>query len=515
MSGSQNADRNVPAVLNAAGSPALQSERILMVREVNQANNLRDYLSIFFKHKRMIIVSFLVLSILGCALALVYNDLLYAPRFQARSAILVKFGWENYYPDPSLGKRESPAVDQSQMLGAEISILESRDLKEKVISALTPEAIFPGLATQKVTGLSKQDVALLLLDKYMKIEPAAKGEVIEVTFDGANPQSAAAVVNQLVSDYIDKRSEIYKDPKSALFLQNKVDFYRQKLAESLSDLKAFSEKTKIIDFDQERVLLLKQRSELNAALNGTANEIKEVEQTILELGKQLKAIPQSQLTAAASDRTGDAQSKLLGLKLQEQQLTSKYKGSNPLIADIRAQIATVESYIKKNTSQNPAIAPADPVYQEIQKHLLDKQAKLSALKVRIIDRQNHLGEMNKEIQFFEANQNQYRMLAAAVSSNKQIYGDYQRKLEEANVYNELGRDKMTSVSVIEPAAAPLAPVNPPKPLILLLAGAIGFALFGSLGIAYFLEINKQVMSTAMEAEKRLQLPVLITIPIKD
>jgi uncharacterized protein involved in exopolysaccharide biosynthesis len=513
MNGSQNSDRNVPVVSNAAGSPALQSERILMVREVNQANNLRDYLSIFFKHKRMIIVSFLVLSILGCALALVYNKLIYTPRFQARSAILVKFGWENYYPDPSLGKRESPAVNQSQMLGAEISILESRDLKEKVITALTPEAIFPTLATEKVTGLSKQDMALLLLDKYMNIA-RAKGDVIEVTFDGTNPQSAAAVVNQLVNDYIDKRSEIYKDPKSALFLQNKVDFYRQKLAESINNMKTFSEKTKIIDFDQQREILLKQRSDLTVALNGTASEIKEVEQTITELGKQLKAIPQSQLTAAASERTGDAQSKLLSLKLQEQQLTAKYKGNNPLIANVRDQIATVENYIKKNTSQNPAIAPADPVYQAIQKQLLDKQARLSALKVRIIDTQKQLAEMNKEVQFFEDNQNQYRMLAAAVSSNKQIYGDYQRKLEQANVYNELGRDKMTSVSVIEPAAPPLVPVNRPKPLILLLAGAIVFAFCGSLGIAYVLEINKQVMSTAMEAEKRLGLPVLITIPIK-
>lgn len=514
MNESEYSDQNVPVVSNAAGSSALQSERILMVREVLQTNNLRDYLSMFFKHQRAIIVSFVVLSLLGCALAVVYNELIYTPRFEAKSSILVKFGWENYYPDPSLGKRDSPAVNQTQMLGAEISILQSRDLKEKVISALTPEAIFPGLSTEKFSGMSKQDEAFVLLDKYLKVEPAEKSDVIDVTFDGPNPQSAAAVVNQLVNDYIDKRGDIYKDPKSALFLQNKVDYYRQALAESLNNLKVFSERTKIIDFDQQRDILLKQRSDLSVALNGTANEIQEVEQTIAELEKELKAIPQSELTAAASDRAGDAKSKLLGLKLQEQSLTSKYKGDNPLIAGVRAQIVTVENYIKKNSSDNPGAAPVDPVYQELQKQILDNRAKLSALNVRYTGTQSQLGEMNKQLQFFESNENQYKMLAAAVSSNKQIYGDYRRKLEEANVYNELGRDKMTSVSVIEQAAPPLSPVNLPKPLILLFAAAIVFALLGSLGFAYILEMNKQVMSTAMEAEKRLGLPVLITIPIK-
>jgi uncharacterized protein involved in exopolysaccharide biosynthesis len=487
---------------------------MLIVRQVLPANNLRDYLSIFFKHQKTIIVSFLVLSLLGSALAVVYKKILYAPRFEAKSSILIKFGWENYYPDPSLGKREGPVVNQEEMLGAEMSILSSRDLKEKVISALTPEVIFPSLATWKLTGLSKRDEALLLLDKNLQVQ-VAKGNVIDVAFDGANPQSAAEVVNQLVGAYIEKRSEIYKDPKSALFLQNKVDYYRQKLAESQNDLKAFSERTKIIAFDQQRKMLVERCSNLNIALTNTGGEIKEVEQTIAELQKELKAIPRSEMTAGASDRAGDAQSRLLGLRLQEQQLQAKYKGNNPLIAAVRDQIVTVENYIKKYSAANPNIAPADPVYQEIQKQLLDNKAKLSALNVRYTGTQNQLVAINKELQFFESNQTQYSTLTAAVVSNKRIYDDYRRKLEEANVYNELGRDKMTSVSVIEPAAAPISPVNPPKPLVLLLGVAVVFALLGSLGIAYLLEVNKQVMSTAMEAEKKLDLPVLITIPIKE
>ena len=69
--------------------------------------------------------------------------------------------------------------------------------------------------------------------------------------------------------------------------------------------------------------------------------------------------------------------------------------------------------------------------------------------------------------------------------------------------------------MIEPAGSPVSPVNPPKPLPLLFGRRYFFALLASLGIAYILETNKQVMSTAMEVEKRWQLPVLIAIPIKE
>ena len=514
MSESETSDRKGPIGSSATGSPAPRSERMLVVRGARPANNLRDYLAIFFKHQRTIIVSFLVLSLLGCVLALGYQELIYSPRFEARSSILVKLGWENFSPDPSLGKRQDPAVNQAEMVGAEISILKSRDIKEKVIKTLTPEAIFPSLANETPAGLGKESEALLLLEKYLKVK-AAKGGVIDVSFEGSDPRSAAAVVNQLVRNYIEKRGEIYKDPKSAQYLQSKVDYYRQRLLEAQNDMKAFSESTRIIAFDQQRRMVLERRSNLHVSLNNTANAIKETQQTIAELEKELKAIPPSELTAAASNRAGDAQGRLLGLKLQEQTLSAKFRGNNPLIAAVRAQIATVEDYIKKSSAQNPAIAAADPVYQEIQKQILANKARLSALNVRYTGTQSQLGDLNNELQFFEANADKYAALAAAVTSGRRMYEDYRRKLEEAKVYNELGRDKMTSVSLIEAAAPPVGPVNKPNPLLLLFAAAIVVSFLASLGIAYMLEVNKQGMSTATEAEKRLELPVLVTIPIRD
>ena len=505
MAKSEYTDRSLSIPSDAADSPAPVTKPMLLEGGVHLVNNLRDHLPIFSNHKRAVVVSFLVLTVLGCALAVVYQKWLYTPRFQAKSSILVKSGWENYYPDPSLTKRQGPAVNPNEMLGAEMSILGSRELREKVISALTPETIFPALGKEKFTGMSKQDRALLLLGKYLKIS-SAYGSIIDVTFEGTNPQSVASVVNLFVTDYIDKRSEIYKDPKVTLYLQNKVDFYRQKLAQSLNDLKTFSDRTKLFAFDKQRDMLLERRSNLNVALSQMSNEINGLGQTTAELEKQLKSIPKDLLTVGGSDRAGDVQSRLFDLKLKEMELKEKYNDNSPALESLRAQIAATKDYFKKNAS-NPNISPANPVYQDIQKQIIENKAKMSQLTVMNTGTQTQLDQVNDELKSFEANENQFRTLEATVTSNRQVYTDYRQKLEEANVYNELGRDKMTSVSVIEPAAAPIAPVNLALSLPSLFAAAVVFALFASLGIAYILETYKQVMSTGMEVEKAPELAV--------
>jgi uncharacterized protein involved in exopolysaccharide biosynthesis len=510
-------NQNIPVSSRGAGSQALQSERLLLVKEANPTNNLRDYLSILFKHKISIIAVLLFLSITGITFAFLYHKWGFEPKYEARSSLLVKLGWEAYSPDLSLENRRSN-VGLNEIMGSEMSILQSRELKEKVINALKPETIFPQLLNKPFQGLTNSDAALVLFDKQLFVRSGARGNnIIEVAFDGSNPGSAAAVVNQLVNFYIDKRSEIYRDPKSILFLEKKTEEYRQKLAESEGRLKAFRDETKIVSFDEQRTMLLKQRLDLIAALNGTSNEMRELQEKIAELEKQLSSLPKTAVTAAASERAVDADARLLNLQLQEQELLAKYKEDNRLVTNIRGQIEMVRQFLEKNSvnKSKPGVAPPDPVYQDIQKQILSGKAELGTLKVRYADTEKQLGDVAKDLQVFEGLEVRSKELTREVADNQEKYSSYRQRLEEARVHDELDRQKMTSVSVIEPAGVPIAPINGQRPLVLLIAAAIGVAIAGSFGLAYVRELAKQVMSTAMEAEKRLDLPVLVTIPIKN
>ncbi len=508
-------DPNVPGPPRMPAPPALNFEQMHLIRDDSAANGLRDHLTVFFKHKIGVFVSFLFLGILSVSAVLFYTHFIYAPRFEAKSSLLVKAGWENYSPEFSLENRRNTAINPADLIASEARILESTDLKERVVNALKPENIFPELAQTPVPGLSKSEAAMLKLEKDLSVVSGKRGSVIDVVFTGADPAKAAAVVNQLVGFYIEKRREIYKDPKSVLFLEKKAEEFRQKLADSENRLRIFREETKIVAFDEQRTMLLNQRSNVVGELNSTANQIKEVQEKIATLEKQLGSVPKTTTTAVASERMADAESKLLGLQLQEKDLVAKYKEDNRLVVNMRDEIKMVKDHIESQARNNkPGAAPPDPVYQDIQRQVLQNRAELSALKVRSTAIEQQFQELNAEIQTFESMDNKNKELLREVSGNDEKYRTYRQRFEEAKVYDELDRQKMTSVSVIEPAVAPIVPVNPPKPLILLIAIAIAGSLLGSLGIAWLRERLDEGMSTPTEAERRLGLPVLITIAQK-
>jgi uncharacterized protein involved in exopolysaccharide biosynthesis len=515
-------DPKLPVPSNVPAPPALNLDRIHLIREDSPANGLRDYLSIFFKHKIGVLVSFLIIGILSVAGVLIYSHFIYTPRFEARSLLLVKAGWENNSPEFSLENQRKATINPADLIASEARILDSRELKARVVNSLKPENIFPELVKDPIPGLSNSEAALVMLEKDLSVVSGKMGSasstvnlgnVIAVVFGGTDPARAAAVVNQLVGFYIDKRSEIYKDPKSVLFLEKKADEFRQKLADAENRLKMFREETKIVSFDEQRTILLKQKSALAGDLNGTANQIKEVQEKISELEKQLASVPKTATTSVATERRADAESKLLALQLQEKELVAKYKEDNRLVTNIREQIKMVQEHLETQ-AKKPGALPPDPVYQDIQKQFLQNKAELSALKVRNTGIEQQLQELNAEIQTFEALENRNKTLSSEISSNEEKYRTYRQRLEEAKIYDELDRQKMTSVSVIEPATAPALPVNPQKPLILLIVIAIAGSILGSLGIAFSRELLKHGMSTPTEAERRLGLPVLITIAQK-
>ena len=95
-------DPKLPVPSHMPAPPALKSERMHLIREDSPANGIRDYLTIFFKHKISVLVSFLIIGILSVSGVLVYHHFIYTPRFQARSVLLVKTGWETNSPEFAL-----------------------------------------------------------------------------------------------------------------------------------------------------------------------------------------------------------------------------------------------------------------------------------------------------------------------------------------------------------------------------------------------------------------------------
>jgi uncharacterized protein involved in exopolysaccharide biosynthesis len=486
-------------------SPA-QANRAFSVGEKGP----RDILSIIFKHKGMILVSFVLITALCCASAIFYLKFMHKQVYMAKALILIRPGWESQGIDLTLNQRPAN-VSSSDLLATEVQILLSRELAEKIINEMKPEVIFPKLAQSVREGRPIAGSALYQFQQSLSVK-STSGNILEASFKGPDPAVAARVVNQLVDYYIDKRGDTYRNPKVLLFLEQKTGEYGKKLAEAESKLKAFQDQSKIISFDDHRAFLLDRQRQLIDARHDNEMQITQLQEKIAELEKQLPNIQKTSIVAAENLSVLD--NRLFTLELQEKELMSKYKEDNRFITNIREQIQMVKDHLKESSGHGSKQAPVDPAYQDMQKQILQSKAEQSALKIKAKGLDEQITNVTAELADFEAQESKYKQLSRDVADNTEKYKTYLSKLEDSRIHDELDRQKMTNVSVLESASMPTMPTNRPKPLILYVAMAILAGIAGSIGLAFFLEKMSPGMSTPAQAESRLELPVLAVVACK-
>ncbi len=488
------------------GFSAPQAGRAVSVGDMGP----RDILSTIFKHKLMILVSFVIIASLCCASVIFYLKFLYSPIFEAKSLILVKAGWESQDIDLTLDRRQTN-VNNQELLATEVSILQSRELAEKTVDSMKPGGIFSGMEQGGSEGLPEASSALYLFQQSLSVKSIG-GNILETSFKGPNPEIAARAVNKLVNYYIDKRGDTYRNPKAFLFLERKTEEYRQKMAEAESRLKAFQDQTKIISFDEQRGFLLNRQRQLVSDRFDNENKMAQVQEKISELEKQLPNLQKNSIVAA--ENLSSIDNRLFTLELQEKELLSKYKEDNRFITNVREQIQMVKDHIKSSRGPGPNQGPVDPAYQDLQKQILQSKAEHSALKIRAKGLDDQIRDVAVEITAFEAQESKYKQMARDVADNEDRYKTYLSKLEEARIHDELDRQKMTNVSILEPASTPVIPNNRPLPFVVYVLISVLLGIAGSIGLAFSMEIMSPGMSTPAQAERRLELPVLAVIGCK-
>jgi uncharacterized protein involved in exopolysaccharide biosynthesis len=235
-------------------------------------SGLRDFLTILFKHKSKIATIFL--ATVG---AVTIGSFLLTPTYEARSSLMVKFGGEYVNRSEAVDARSFPwSLHQEEMVNSEIQILTSRELIEKVLTALKVGTVYPDLVESPPSGMTPLQAAILAFEKKLTVEGVKKSNVIEVAFRHKNPQLAARVVNLLVDGYKEKRLQVFSDPPSS-FLEKQLAYYERQLKESEDKLESFKQRYRVFSLDEQRSLLLRQRVELDTSLKNLQNQNDELQ----------------------------------------------------------------------------------------------------------------------------------------------------------------------------------------------------------------------------------------------
>ncbi len=505
MNGEPNETKQLIPGAPIAAPPSLYYEPYSENTESgSQGFNLRDILVVICKHKYRILSVFL-LSII-CAY-IVYHIL--PVRYEARSVLMLRYGRE--YTTPSVGNDQGPLrIGLAEIMNSEVSILSSKDLKETVIRKIGVDKFIPKTNSIAAGVIDPVQEAIILMEKDLSVKAGRSANLITVSYRSEDPGLAADVVNTLINNYQEKRLQILGDSKPTLFLENKVSTSYKRLRDSEKKLEAFKQANHVSVFEDQRTMLLQNRVSLSTSVSDSQTLIKELHEKLSVLQNETKAISKVSPNTSGPETRDDPESQLLSLKRKEQELLSKYKDTNPLIAGVRQEMKVVEDFMAKRKKDTGV--STNSVYGELQKEIITTKAELASQQARFTEQKQQLESLDKEIQTLDLQENDVKDLHRELSSNELMYQTYSKRLEEARISDDMDLQKMTSISVIEKASVPVRPVSPHRLLgfFLLLSAIAG--LGGGIVIAFLLESLGQGLLSPQEAERRLDLPVLLVLP---
>ena len=93
------------------------------------------------------------------------------------------------------------------------------------------------------------------------------------------------------------------------------------------------------------------------------------------------------------------------------------------------------------------------------------------------------------------------------------YEQYRDSLQRARISSALDVDKVSNVSVVQPATLPMDPVKPNKIVNLFLG--VFLALFASLTFAFVFDYFDDSVNTPQQVERWVGVPVLVTVSEKE
>jgi uncharacterized protein involved in exopolysaccharide biosynthesis len=477
-----------------------------------EESGLRDFLNILFKHKKIIIGVF-ILVVAGTALF----SFLYPPVYEARSNLLVKFGREFIYRPEVGDKVPLVSVNQEEIINSGIKILTSKDLIEKAVHTLTVERLYPDLAKSPPAQQTPMAAAVHRFRKNFSAEGVKKSNVIEVSFQHRDPSIAEETVNLIIDLFKVKHLQVYSDPQSS-FLEQQRSTYEAKLTKSQVQSEAFKQKYRVYSLREQMTLLLNQRAGLDTALKQAQHQVHELQHKLSTLKEQMQTVTQQVPLYTETERyriIDDAKTQLLTLQLKEQELVLKYKENTPLVVKVRKEIKLVQDFIRKQEEdlKDKVRTGKNIVYEDMERETVRVQADLSAQEGKRVALKKQIEQLDQEIQTLDLRENELRNLERELEMNEKNYRVYLEKLEEARISEDLNRQKIANISVIQAARISAKPVKPKKALNMVF-GVI-FGAISGLGLAFFNELTSQSFSTPESVKRRLRLPVLANFPHQD
>jgi uncharacterized protein involved in exopolysaccharide biosynthesis len=401
------------------------------------------------------------------------------------------------------------------VIQSEVEILGSPELHQQVVEAVGVGQIEPSLA-RKFAAAGPDERATMIaqttadLGLALKVESAPDNSIIRLTYSAPDPRTATMVLSKLVETYITYRKGVLIDGAQPATAEQRA-VLEQRLAAADNALQTFMADNQLGDLDAEKTSL----STLRASM---VDESFRVQARLSEIGGRLGEIDHQASTVSPEislyrDSNPAPNDKLLQLKLDRQDLLSRYKpDSEPVKADDR-KIAELQAMIAAGQADSPGAhrQGPNPVYQAVETEKLQLKAEQASLHQRgaALDRQ--IQDVNQQQLRLSALEPRYRELLRDRDVLSDNVKSLASKAEEDQAAQAIAQNSNDNIRVVEPATADLHPKSLRRPVMIL---SVVFAAFAAICAGLLGAFMQQETVSPQTAARDLDLPILATAEFK-
>jgi uncharacterized protein involved in exopolysaccharide biosynthesis len=461
----------------------------------------RELLSILFKEKLKLLLVFVVL----CGLVTGFSFLL-TPYYEATTRLLVKTGPEfQTRSDPNQPIAGVPSTTKLEIVNSEIQILTSRDLAEAVVNKIGAQTLYPGIANT--------DAAIRSFQSDFRAAPVEQADVIDASYRNSNRDVAVAALNAVVELYQQKHAEMFADPRYK-FIESQTGQYQDQLDAVIKKEADIRNQKSLFDIDAQRAKLLDDRASTNSIIDQLRSQSIDAHQRIDFLTSRLKVTP-ALIPAgeAPADAVEQAKARLLDVQIKQQQLKERFVGDVKPMQDAEAEMAKLRAFILRNDPMNrKEWSQRNSAYDDMVVALNHALADAAPLDAQIAQREKEQQTIEARLRDLEEGATEIADLERERRVLEELVHTYRTRYEDARMNENLDRERVVSVSIVQRPEAPARPAGPRR-LPFALAGIL-IGLIGASGVLLYRLVFRETLITVESVERIIGLPVVASVSMR-
>ncbi|MCD6388190.1 MAG: hypothetical protein J7L69_02175 [Desulfobulbaceae bacterium] len=470
-----------------------------------QRQLIKKYLDLILRRKKIIITFFLISIVVGLGVYLRTPKI-----FQCNS--LIKYQRQSVNPTKmSPDDVRSRTRDVVSTISQQIT---SRTSLEQIIKDFD---LYSGARRE----LPMEDVVEMMRDKHIEITPGKKGDIFEVSYQGADPRKVLRVTNALAAKFIEENLRYRGERASATSAYVKDELSMAK--ETIDRKEALMRDYKLKYYNEmpdQRQTNMNRLNALQEQLQNAQDSVQDLDRTRILIQEQVSL--RKEMLAQAARYAGLGETGELTPQSEDsvrailQELLSRYTEKHPEVRRLRKRLEKLEQDIASEEGEQAAsVSPArhgDLQLEQLQVQLKEIDYQIKRLKE---DRVTIQTQIDQYLQWIENGAVREAEWAALSRDYQQLHEHYQalvaRNLEaESAEYLEKSQ-RGSQFKIIDPAHFPEKPFKPDFRKIMLMALALGLGVGG--GLAFGLELLDTSFKDPEELENVLGLPVACAIPL--